>query len=425
MGSILTRLFPRVLAFVTVLGMVVTCAPSRASRAVSSSPAAGFRLALLDTVVLPVVTTPPDGRREHWFGSLSGLALDPTSGRYLAVIDDRQPSRVAWLDITAVEGRLSVQRGEVSPLQPGPGMDPRIVDSADLEAIVSLGDGTWMASEEGHDSTGEPGQPPAGVWQPALFTFTSELMVTRVQPWPPRFALGPASGGVRDNQGFESLAHTPDGRLIAGLEQPLFADLPATLRNGRPFSGGKGGPSRLIELVETGAEWQPRREWVYPLGPTPTREGFEGICNDGENGLTDLLALDEVRLIALERSCLQSPGNAVVRNTARIYLVDVSQATDVRRQAGAALASARPAAKTLLVDFDTLVPQFPPALANLDNFEALAFGPSLRDGRRTLIVMSDDNFRATQNTVFVWLGIEGLVSCAGCRVQGAECGAGC
>ena len=46
------------------------------------------------------------------------------------------------------------------------------------------------------------------------------------------------------------------------------------------------------------------------------------------------------------------------------------------------------------------------ALTNLDNFEALAFGPSLPDGRRTLLVMSDDNFRATQNTVFVWLGIE-------------------
>ena len=275
------------------------------------------------------MTKPPEGRRESWFGSLSGLARDPRSGRYLAVIDDRQPSRLAWLDITVDDGRLSVRRGEVAPLQPGRRPRPasrrrrrprshRLAERRQLDC-----------HEEGHASTGEAGLPSAGVWQPALLTFTSDFTVTRVDPWPERFSLGPASGGVRNNQGFESLTRTPGGRLIAGLEQPLFADMRATFRNGRPFGGGKGGPSRLIELVETEAQWQPRREWIYWVDPTPTREGFEEICNDGENGLTDLLALDELRLIALERSCLQRPGTVVVRNSARLYLVDVSGASDV------------------------------------------------------------------------------------------------
>lgn len=363
------------------------------------TPPAPFQLSLLDTVVFPAVIEPPDGDRDRWFGSLSGLAFDTRSGRYLAVIDDRQPSRVAWLDITEQAGRLSVRPGDVSPLRPGPGVDARLVAGADLEALVSLEDGTWIASEEGHIVSGSS-------WQPALLTFTSAFIVTRVQPWPLRFTLGPSPGGVRNNQGFESLARTPDGRLIAGLEQPLYVDLPAPLRNGRPFGGGQGGPSRLVELVRAGADWEPRREWIYPLDPTLTRVGFEEICNDGEVGLTDLLAIDDRRLIALERSCLLNPGPPpVVRNTVRLYLVDVSGASDVARLSGPAVGAARPVMKALLIDFDTLIPQFPPALANLDNFEALAFGPPHPDGRRTLIVMSDDNFRSNQHTVFVWLGI--------------------
>lgn len=398
-GSILTRLVATVVPYVTTLGIAVGCAPTTGPRPVAPTLDAPFSLTLLDTVVLPSVLQPPDGDRDRWFGSLSGLAFDTRSGRYLAVIDDRQPSRVAWLDISAEAGRLSVRPGEVSPLRPGPGVDARLVAGADLEALVSLEDGTWIASEEGHIVAGV-------AWQPTLLTFTSSFIVTRVQTWPVRFTLGPEPGGVRNNQGFESLARMPDGRLIAGLEQPLYVDLPATLRNGRPFGGGQGGPSRLIELVQTGGTWQPQREWIYPLGPTFTREGFEEICNDGEVGLTDLLALDDERLIALERSCLLGSGSPPsVRNTAHLYLVDVSRATDAAGLSGAKVAAARPVAKTLLIDFDTLIPQFPRALANLDNFEALAFGPPLPDGRRTLIVMSDDNFRSNQNTVFVWLGI--------------------
>ena len=42
-----------------------------------------------------------------------------------------------------------------------------------------------------------------------------------------------------------------------------------------------------------------------------------------------------------------------------------------------------------------------PELDDLDNFEAMTFGPTLPDGGRTLLVVSDDNFRVTQKTVFL------------------------
>ena len=63
------------------------------------------------------------------------------------------------------------------------------------------------------------------------------------------------------------------------------------------------------------------------------------------------------------------------------------------------------ARKTLLLDLSTLAPKLSPALAHLENFEGLAFGPVV-GGMRTLLVMSDDNFRQTQKTSFLLFGMK-------------------
>lgn len=397
-----TRLARAVLILVTAGGTSAACASSVAPSAGPIAPSI-VGLTLLDTVIQPTITRPPNGDRAAWFGSLSGLARDPRSGRYLAVIDDRQPSRVAWLDITARDGRLTVVPGEVTPIRPAPGVDDRAVLTADLEGIAALPDGTWLAIEEGHVLAARRGDPDAAVWPPVLLALDADLRVTRVHGLPARFTVGPEAGGVRDNQGFEGLTRTPDGRLIAGIERPLNRDMPAVLRNNRPFSGGRAGPGRLVELVLDRGAWLTRHEWVYPLEATPVREG-ETICDDGENGLSELLALDPTRFLVLERACLLRAGS--VRNSIRLYLADTSGADDVSPRGRVSVMSARPVAKALLLDFDSLIPEWPPELANLDNFEALAFGPPLPDGRRTLIVMSDDNFRPNQHTVFAWFAIE-------------------
>lgn len=364
-----------------------------------ASPAAVPTLELIDVVIMPRgdLTQP----RERQFGSLSGLARDERTGRYVAVIDDRLPARVAWLDIRFVDGRLSVVPLGVEPVTAGPGIDPRIAVQADLEAVVALPDGTFVFSEEGHQSRGQAGQPPAGSWPVALLTLSPQLAVTAVHPWPAAFSGGSEGGGIRDNQGAEALTRTPDGRLVAGLERPLFSDQPGGLRNGRPFTGGSAGPGRLVEFVATGGGWQARRQWLYPIGATGTRVGFDTICDDGENGLTELLALENTRLLSLERACLQNSTTRVARNTAHLFVVDVAGADDVSAVASLAAVTPKAATKTPLMDFDVLIPQLPASLANLDNFEGLAFGPPLPDGGRTLLVLSDDNFRSTQQTVLL------------------------
>ena len=65
-----------------------------------------------------------------------------------------------------------------------------------------------------------------------------------------------------------------------------------------------------------------------------------------------------------------------------------------------------PVSKTLLLDLST-VPGLSPELApSLDNFEGMAFGPKLPDGRATLILVSDDNFQTSQRTWFLVFAIE-------------------
>ena len=311
------------------------------------------------------------------FGGLSGLVHDARSDQWIAVIDDREGTRVAWLDVALTNDSVSVVPTRLMPLRAGRGIPARIASESDLEAIVALSDGTLLMSEEGHTRDGE-------VWQPAILHVTRAGVVTATTAFPPMYSIttDPARG-VRDNQGFESLTLTPGGRLIAGLEQPLLED-------GEKTTFDRPGLGRLIEFRKAGSRWRPGREWRYMISPTPRVEGFPNVCGDGENGLVELLALTETRLLALERACLMDDARTQTTNPIHLYLVELIG--DGTR-------------KTLLLDLSTLAPRLPPSLSRLDNFEGMAFGPPLADGSRTLLVVSDDNFRATQLTSFLLFGI--------------------
>ena len=84
----------------------------------------------------------------------------------------------------------------------------------------------------------------------------------------------------------------------------------------------------------------------------------------------------------MERSF--SVGAPDTGNTIKIYRVEL-------RRDGSTT-------KTLLLDLDTLgIP--------LDNVEGMAFGPRLRGGKRTLLLVSDNNFAAAQFTQFLLFAV--------------------
>ena len=327
----------------------------------------------------PAGTAYPALQDSSRYGSISGLARDAETNQWIGVIDDRD-SRVAWLAIDFSGSQMTVTPTRLMRLTAGPGVNPDVATKADLEAIAALPDGTFLMSEEGHLTTA------GGIFQPAILHVTREGVVTDVVSYPEDFLLRPdQTRGLRDNQGFEGLTRMPDGRLIAALEQPLIQDGPVT-------SFEHGGRGRLVEFTpRRGGGFRVHRQWWYPIEPTPRVEGYPQICSDGENGVSEILAITNTLLLSMERACLEDPQAHHVTNTVQIFAVELGRA-DVR--------------KTLVLDLSTLTDRvLSKELAHLENFEAMAFGPTATNGTRTLLVASDDNFRATQKTSFLLFGL--------------------
>ncbi len=325
----------------------------------------------------PANTAYPQFQTGTRFGSLSGLAPDAESQQWVGVIDDREHTRVAWLAVDYSGKGLNVTPVRMQELKPGPGVPAQVVTEADLEAIVALPDGTFVMSEEGHRVVGRP-----ETWEPRLLHANRDGTVTDLIEFPKAFRLSvDGKKGVRDNKGFEALAITPSAHLIAGLEGPLLQDGAVTFE--------RGAPGRLVEFARQGRTYRPTKQYRYMISPTPRVEGFDEVCSDGENGLVELLALSDTRLLSMERACLVNPDTHFVTNPIQLFVVELSGGE---------------ARKRLLLDFKDVQPRLSAALSRLENFEGMTFGPIV-NGVKTLLIVSDDNFRPEQKTAFLLFGM--------------------
>ena len=222
--------------------------------------------------------------------------------------------------------------------------------------------------------------------------FTSEGIANRlVDPFVRRYALdgsflgslfvppdflpnAEGTRGVRQNLGFESAGVPPNGRFA------FVATENALVQDGPPATISGGSPARIVRYhLQTG---RLDRQWVYETDPVaelpvpPTQFSV--------NGLVELLPLDNEHLIAMERSfSVGAPGTG---NTIRLYDVSLSGRSGHAR-------------KKLLLDLDELgIP--------LDNVEGMTLGPRLRHGRRSVVLVSDNNFAAAQFTQFMLFALK-------------------
>jgi len=198
---------------------------------------------------------------------------------------------------------------------------------------------------------------------------------------------------IRRNLSLESLSLTPDGRyLFTGNEAALEGDgALATLDAGT-----------LTRIVRYDRVTTALVEFAYRTDPIFARG------ESGDRGMVEIAALSENDILVMERSFVAGVGNNV-----RIYRVSLAGASNAVAVENLA-PDTRALAKTLLVDLTELPESgFPPPLQQqphraLDNFEGLALGPRLPDGRRLLFVVSDDNARATQTPRILVLAVDGL-----------------
>ncbi len=300
-------------------------------------------------------------------GGLSGLAWDPARNLWIAVSDDRgvdDPIRFFTLRVDLEGGRLAASGVAVvsATVLHDAGGAPLPPWSADLESIVRLDDGTLIVGSEG--------DPPRGV-APFLARISADGQMLGTLPLPERYM--PAEGrGVRTNLAFESMT------LVDGGSMLLTATENALAQDGPEAAPGQGSPSRILELELP--EGRVEAEYVYPVDPVPLAPRPADAFST--NGLSELLALPDGGLLALERWFAVGVGHG-----ARLYCVDVDGATDiagVERLADAGVVV--PAAKQLVLDLNTLgIP--------LDNLEGMALGPVLPDGRRLMVMISDNNFK--------------------------------
>lgn len=308
-------------------------------------------------------------------GGISGVDYDRRAGEWLMISDDRSdkaPARffAGRLDYDAhgVRGlrltrQVPLRREDGSTF---PGAASMSGERADAEALR-------VDPRTGHLIWSSEGDAPRG-FDPTIRRMDRVGRWAGTAPSPPTFRFDPAKAqGAQLNQTFEGLSFSPDGRwLWLAMEGPLIQDGPAS-------SVAQGGLARITRLNRAG---RVSAQYAYRLDPVqaaPRRRG--------DNGISEILAVDNRRLLVLERSGVEDAQGRFAYHC-RLYLVDMAKAENVAGRASLAGSPPRGLTKRLVINFDRVA-------GGAVNLEAMAWGPRLA-GRRILVLMADDNFSADQ-----------------------------
>jgi hypothetical protein len=303
-------------------------------------------------------------------GGLSALAPDLTADVVLALVDNERdtPARFYTLHVAHDNGTLGAPRVLVVTVLRDAAGQPFTGRRFDGEGMARTATGELLIASE---------------TEPALRRFAPDGRFVADLPVPPRFQVAPR-GDALANATFEGLALTPDGRaLFAAMEGPLAPD-----------GWTVTGRARLRLL-----RYDPHPQHGF----APAAQFFY-LAEPGQ-AISDLAALSEHDLLVVERGFVPGRGNTV-----RLFRVALATARDVADQTTLAAPDLTPVEKALVVDLAGCPaggvrhpgPQPNPLL---DNYEGMALGPTLPDGRRVLLLVSDDNFGADQVTRLLALAI--------------------
>lgn len=330
------------------------------------------------------------------FGGISGLDFDPASNSYWGISDDRSQQAPPGGDASARFYNLSIsvnQNGFVGPnpvtinsvtrmLRPDGTPFPTL--GVDPEAIRHNPDGTFLWTSEG--SVAASGNPP--LQNPFVRQMNADGSFVREFTNPTKFnpdAVAGQTRGIRNNLAFESLTTTPSGAAtFVATESSLFQDGPRATTSA-------GSANRIIRFDT--ATGQATGEFVYNTDAIQAANPVNG----NDNGVVEMLALDESTLLVMERSFALNEGNNI-----RLYRVTFDGATDVSSLDSLLGETYAPVNKELLLTFAQ------PALGGLfnpDNVEGLTFGPVLPDGAQSFMLVVDNNFSMGQSTQFILIAV--------------------
>jgi len=198
-------------------------------------------------------------------------------------------------------------------------------------------------------------------------------------PTPAMFNVSKEEIGSRNNMSFEALSFSSDGKsLWLGMEAALYQDGPLATPD-------HGSVVRITRLDRAG---KVLRQYAYAIEPVASRPA---PGREADNGVSEILAVNDHQVLVVERAGVEH-ANGVYTNHVRIYEMETDGATDIQSIAALAGAAYVPARKRLLLDLEKI------GLERVDNIEGISWGPRLENGRRSLVMISDDNFNAQQVT---------------------------
>ncbi|MBL8470134.1 esterase-like activity of phytase family protein [Methyloversatilis discipulorum] len=324
------------------------------------------------------------------FGGISGLDR-AADGTYWAIADDRGGERGTprfynlSLDYDAAGFNGVTLNSQTYMQRPDGTTFPSNARTVDPEGIRVAPNGNLYWSSEGNWNANA-----ASRYQPFVREMTTSGVFVREFATPAMYNyVDNATTGGRNNKLFEALTVTPNGTIYTANEDALVQDGPLT-----SISNGSVVRLTALDPVSGAAGAQ----YAYELPPIPV-DAAPGAPFGPDNGLPELLAISDTQFIAIERAFAFGVGNTI-----RLTLAEITaDTTDVSSFASLTGADYTPMRRTLLLEmpitFDGIT---------LDNIEGVSWGKTLANGNRTLVLVADNNFSATQSTQFIAIEVSAV-----------------
>ncbi len=328
-------------------------------------------------------------------GGLSSIDYDFRTGEYALICDDRSalnPARYytakfsldsSGLGPVTFTGTRPLLRPDGKTYPPLPQNDaslPQNMQTVDPEELrVDPWTGHYLWAQEGERSA-------AALIDPSIRETERDGSYVRDLPIPDNEKMT-ATTGPRQNLVLEGLTYAGFGSLVASsVEGPLTQDGPVPTTT-------EGGLSRITLQSRFGPVLA---QYAYPQDKIFAAPNPPGAFST--TGVSSLLAVDQgdpTRYLVMERAFVTGVGNKI-----RIYEIDTNGATNIAKTPSLADAKkVKPVKKRLLADLADF------KLSTVDNVEGMTWGPRLPNGERSLVLVSDNNFAATQVTQFIALAV--------------------
>jgi hypothetical protein len=216
---------------------------------------------------------------------------------------------------------------------------------------------------------------------PAITIISTNGKFVDTIPLPQNLYMHASEKGPRQNGVLEGATFSNDYKtLFVNVEEPLYED------GERADTKPNDAWIRLFAFKTT--TQKNVAQYAYHLEPVAHETILPGTFKI--NGVPDILWLNKHQLLVMERSF----STGTLPCTIKIFIADITKATNILNNHSLKKETDFiPASKKLLLNMDDLG-------MYIDNVEGMTFGPTLPNGHKTLVMVSDNNFAAFQKTQF-------------------------